>query len=293
MCLYEFLVGDNPFRMIAESTLEFPEWDRSQFEAAMDRAVLEAEPNLDLIAPPPPPPSTLSLQSVSHNGSGGGSIGSAVSPAASIRRISSAVALGLGLPIGGNASSRSGSSDGSPVPASATAALYSPNRRSSGAGSARVAAAAGMGGGAGGNTNMNRRYSNPITSAAAAAAAAANLAASAAAVRDLVQRLLCKDPAQRIGWRGGPSEVMQHPFFSDVNWETLDSQDPVWCPEQEINMKAQSEIGDFSDAKESNNVKLTAEDQKYYENWNFVSESAYYDEIVEFLLYEEIKVRKK
>jgi hypothetical protein len=65
---------------------------------------------------------------------------------------------------------------------------------------------------------------------------------------------------------------------------------PPWCPETEINMKAQSEMGEFSDEKESKQVKLDEADQAYYKGWNFVSETGFQDEIVEFLLYEELKV---
>ena len=56
-------------------------------------------------------------------------------------------------------------------------------------------------------------------------------------------------------------------------------------------MKAQSEIGEFSDAKETSALKLEAEDQAHYAGWTFVSERAFQQEIVDFLRYEEIKVR--
>jgi hypothetical protein len=56
-------------------------------------------------------------------------------------------------------------------------------------------------------------------------------------------------------------------------------------------MKAQSEIGEFADEREAGRVVLTAQDQAHYKDWNFVSEKCFQDEIVEFLLYEEIKVK--
>ncbi|XP_055827518.1 probable serine/threonine protein kinase IREH1 isoform X2 [Solanum dulcamara] len=37
---------------------------------------------------------------------------------------------------------------------------------------------------------------------------------------DLIDRLLIEDPNQRLG-AGGASEVKQHPFFRDINWDTL------------------------------------------------------------------------
>ncbi|KAK9448190.1 uncharacterized protein V1518DRAFT_452928 [Limtongia smithiae] len=37
---------------------------------------------------------------------------------------------------------------------------------------------------------------------------------------DLINRLICTDPAKRLG-SGGSAEVKEHPFFVDVNWETV------------------------------------------------------------------------
>ncbi|KAG8388145.1 hypothetical protein BUALT_Bualt02G0095500 [Buddleja alternifolia] len=37
---------------------------------------------------------------------------------------------------------------------------------------------------------------------------------------DLIDRLLTEDPSQRLG-AGGASEVKHHPFFQDINWDTL------------------------------------------------------------------------
>ncbi|XP_071731596.1 uncharacterized protein [Rutidosis leptorrhynchoides] len=37
---------------------------------------------------------------------------------------------------------------------------------------------------------------------------------------DLIDQLLTEDPNQRLGARG-TIEVKQHPFFRDINWDTL------------------------------------------------------------------------
>ncbi|EGC31155.1 hypothetical protein DICPUDRAFT_50356 [Dictyostelium purpureum] len=42
--------------------------------------------------------------------------------------------------------------------------------------------------------------------------------------KDLILKLLNPDPSKRLG-ANGATEVKQHPFFSDVNWDTLVSQD--------------------------------------------------------------------
>ena len=43
---------------------------------------------------------------------------------------------------------------------------------------------------------------------------------------DLVERLLCQDAGQRLGWSGGAAEVQGHPYFEGTDWETLWTQPP-------------------------------------------------------------------
>ncbi|KAL3343471.1 hypothetical protein AABB24_027151 [Solanum stoloniferum] len=49
---------------------------------------------------------------------------------------------------------------------------------------------------------------------------------------DLIDRLLREDPNQRLG-AGGASEVKQHPFFRDINWDTLARQKAAFVPASE------------------------------------------------------------
>jgi serine/threonine protein kinase len=37
--------------------------------------------------------------------------------------------------------------------------------------------------------------------------------------RDLISKLLIKDPAKRLGSVNGAYDIKSHPFFSDINWE--------------------------------------------------------------------------
>lgn len=55
-------------------------------------------------------------------------------------------------------------------------------------------------------------------------------------------------------------------------------------------MASQSEIGQFADEKQSNKLVLTEEDQKTYENWEFINMTSYQNEVVEFLRFEEVLV---
>ncbi|KDP44287.1 hypothetical protein JCGZ_22916 [Jatropha curcas] len=49
---------------------------------------------------------------------------------------------------------------------------------------------------------------------------------------DLIDRLLTEDPHQRLG-AGGASEVKQHVFFKDINWDTLARQKAAFVPSSE------------------------------------------------------------
>ncbi|KAF7822203.1 putative serine/threonine protein kinase IREH1 isoform X1 [Senna tora] len=49
---------------------------------------------------------------------------------------------------------------------------------------------------------------------------------------DLIDRLLTEDPNQRLGARGA-SEVKQHVFFNDINWDTLARQKAAFVPASE------------------------------------------------------------
>ncbi|XP_076904664.1 putative serine/threonine protein kinase IREH1 [Bidens hawaiensis] len=49
---------------------------------------------------------------------------------------------------------------------------------------------------------------------------------------DLIDQLLTEDPNQRLGARG-TTEVKQHPFFKDINWDTLARQKAAFVPASE------------------------------------------------------------
>ncbi|XP_027357149.1 probable serine/threonine protein kinase IREH1 isoform X2 [Abrus precatorius] len=50
--------------------------------------------------------------------------------------------------------------------------------------------------------------------------------------QDLIDRLLTEDPNQRLGAKGA-SEVKQHVFFKDINWDTLARQKAAFVPTSE------------------------------------------------------------
>ncbi|RKP04689.1 kinase-like domain-containing protein, partial [Thamnocephalis sphaerospora] len=48
--------------------------------------------------------------------------------------------------------------------------------------------------------------------------------------RDFMERLLCSDPARRLGAQGA-AEVKAHPFFKEINWETVRTETPSFVPQ--------------------------------------------------------------
>lgn len=40
-------------------------------------------------------------------------------------------------------------------------------------------------------------------------------------VKDLINKLLNKNPMYRIGTNGGKEEIMKHPWFNDINWKKV------------------------------------------------------------------------
>lgn len=103
---------------------------------------------------------------------------------------------------------------------------------------------------------------------------------------DLIKKLLNKDKHSRLGVNG-VSEIKTHPFFNDFDWEKADEIQPPFVPRRDdINMATQSQIGAFDENLVSK-IALDEKDNKLYENWDFISETKYQEELVEFLRYED------
>lgn len=48
--------------------------------------------------------------------------------------------------------------------------------------------------------------------------------------RDLIEKLLVKDPSKRLGV-GGSAEIMNHPYFEGIHWDTLFDEEASFVPE--------------------------------------------------------------
>lgn len=46
--------------------------------------------------------------------------------------------------------------------------------------------------------------------------------------KDFLQKLLVREPEKRLGSMRGVKELKEHPFFKDINWETLATSPSPW-----------------------------------------------------------------
>eukprot|EP00118_Oscarella_pearsei_P009919 m.58612 g.58612 ORF g.58612 m.58612 type:complete len:730 (+) comp34819_c0_seq19:76-2265(+) len=99
-------------------------------------------------------------------------------------------------------------------------------------------------------------------------------------IRNLVSGLLVKDPSKRLGSLGS-SQIQQHVFFRDVNWEdvyALRCQPPFLPPRGEVNAMDSFQIGQFDD-EDVKGIKLEEEDQKRWKDFDLVVSSRWQEEM--------------
>lgn len=103
----------------------------------------------------------------------------------------------------------------------------------------------------------------------------------------LCQRLLDKNEKRRIGYNGC-SEIMEHPWFSDIKWDLIvaDKFPPPMVPPKDVNAMSQSEIGQFAEDKRFHETVLAPKDDQYYKEWKWTNPRAYATEVLEYLMYE-------
>ncbi len=104
---------------------------------------------------------------------------------------------------------------------------------------------------------------------------------------DICRRLLDKDKNTRLG-ANGCTEIMKHPWFSEVNWEEImsDKKQPPFLPPKDVNAASQSEIGTFAEDKTFHETVLDEKDEAVYKYWDFTNTKAFAAEVIEFLIYE-------
>uniref|UniRef100_A0A914URG2 G protein-coupled receptor kinase n=1 Tax=Plectus sambesii TaxID=2011161 RepID=A0A914URG2_9BILA len=102
--------------------------------------------------------------------------------------------------------------------------------------------------------------------------------------RSLLEGLLKRDVPDRLGCRGGgPTEVKTHPFFADVDWQTIYLRrlpPPLIPPRGEVNAADAFDIGNFDD-DEVKGVKLAESDSELYKNFNIIISERWQNEIAD------------
>jgi len=58
----------------------------------------------------------------------------------------------------------------------------------------------------------------------------------------LISQLLIKDPAKRLGSRGGAEEIKVHPFFKGINWALMRHETPPYIPRRQSRVAAPEDV---------------------------------------------------
>ena len=92
-----------------------------------------------------------------------------------------------------------------------------------------------------------------------------------------MEKLLTKDPRERLGTRGGMDEVLAHPFFSGLDFHTILSKQII-SPLLILNKMKESEI-----LREIEDEERKSEDSEEEDDHSSVHESVIPDEIEEII----------
>jgi beta-adrenergic-receptor kinase len=111
------------------------------------------------------------------------------------------------------------------------------------------------------------------------------------AARDLIAKLLIKNPKKRFGHNKNYQEIMSHEFFSDISWNSVHTMKPPFQPLLKSNAALSSEVGDFVDDKELKKVDWEKKDEDFLRAWNYISPDGLQEEFVEFLVNQEEQVK--
>lgn len=95
-----------------------------------------------------------------------------------------------------------------------------------------------------------------------------------ATTKDLISRLLVRDPVKRLGYNGG-DEIKRHPFFKDIDWDKLNSKGyiPPYKPKVKDSMDISNISSEFTSEKPMDSVVddyLSESVQKQFGGWTYV-----------------------
>eukprot|EP01040_Poterioochromonas_malhamensis_P008744 gene8744-9466_t len=107
-------------------------------------------------------------------------------------------------------------------------------------------------------------------------------------VRDLISKLLIKNPKHRLGTRHY-EDIMNHEWFHGIQWSSLHAMIPPFKPtlNKGGNAALSSEIGDFDDDHLLDKVIWDDKDEEMFHDWFYLSPSAIQEEFVEYLVHQD------
>lgn len=80
--------------------------------------------------------------------------------------------------------------------------------------------------------------------------------------KDLIKKLLCRDPRKRLGANKDSEEIKEHPFFEDINWEDVFNRKLQMMPieDPKINLNEPIKV-----------TFMQSENNKKVEGWTFIN----------------------
>ena len=99
-------------------------------------------------------------------------------------------------------------------------------------------------------------------------------------LQEFISALCTIDKSARLGANGGVAQIKAHPYMKDVDWVKLEAGlvDAEIKPNpNDINAPSRSEVDAFKKPKD---VDWTAEDEKAFDNWNFMNAGLWQEEAI-------------
>jgi serine/threonine protein kinase len=106
-----------------------------------------------------------------------------------------------------------------------------------------------------------------------------------AVAKDLLSKLLTASPEERLGY-SNINEIKEHKYFESINWQALEALElsPPFVPVvYDVNAQSIAEVGELDKAA-FRKIELTEEDEKIYEQFDYINKAALEEEIINALI---------
>jgi serine/threonine protein kinase len=96
------------------------------------------------------------------------------------------------------------------------------------------------------------------------------------ACKDLLSKLLHKNPYSRLGAREGVKEIMDHPWFASIDWDDLYKkriQPKIYKIKEPRNRRNEIKMGSMVDLPNQPPVRFRDQQMVKVPNWSFYNDS--------------------